>query len=223
MKKIVLIFAIVCSLLMASCSTQVDAFEQSISYKQLSMLVGSTDNYTITVTSSMVESPYMADGIAESTHPQCKIVIKSSSDLTLISNLAYAFEYNGEMIEGTFQLDKLRGVLYADTGVIEHSKDMKVITIHDDTASVDIPLSNVMEGSISVDEVISIAKSEFAEDIETNTVDGVYQKEVYVKYIADQHREDVSYYWYVALISKDRTFSAILISPGSGEIVAKRK
>ena len=223
MKKIALVFALICAFVMVSCATQVDAFEQSISYKQVSMLVGSTPNYTITVVASMVESPYMADGIAESTHPQCKITIKSSSDLSLVSNLSYRFEYNGEMIEGRFQLDKLRGVLYADTGVIDHSKDMKSITLYDDTTSIDVPLSNVMEGSISVDEVISIAKEEFAQDIESNTVDGVYQKEVYIKYIADQHQEDVAYYWYVALISKDRTFSAILISPTTGEIIAKRK
>ncbi|MBR7160618.1 MAG: hypothetical protein IKD20_06240 [Clostridia bacterium] len=223
MKKIVLIFSIVCSLVMASCSTQVDAFEQSISYKQLSMLVGSTDNFTISVVASVTESPYMADGIAESTHPQCKIVVKSSSDLSLVSNLSYRFEYNNEMIEGTFQLDKLRGVLYADTGVIDHSKDMKSITLYDDTTSIDVSLSNVMEGSISVDEVIDIAKEEFATDIEANTIDGVYQKEVYLKYIADQHKTEVEYYWYVALISKDRTFSAILISPTTGEVIARRK
>ena len=223
MKKIVLIFSIVCSLVMASCSAQVDAFEQSISYKQLSMLVGSTDNFTISVVASVIESPYMADGIAESTHPQCKIVVKSSSDLSLVSNLSYRFEYNNEMIEGTFQLDKLRGVLYADTGVIDHSKDMKSITLYDDTTSIDVSLSNVMEGSISVDEVIDIAKEEFATDIEANTIDGVYQKEVYLKYIADQHKTEVEYYWYVALISKDRTFSAILISPTTGEVIARRK
>lgn len=223
MKKIALIFSIVCSLVMASCSAQVDAFEQSISYKQLSMLVGSTDNFTITVVASVIESPYMADGIAESTHPQCKIVVKSSSDLSLVSNLSYRFEYNNEMIEGTFQLDKLRGVLYADTGVIDHSKDMKSITLYDDTTSIDVSLSNVMEGSISVDEVIDIAKEEFATDIEANTIDGVYQKEVYLKYIADQHKTEVEYYWYVALISKDRTFLAILISPTTGEVIARRK
>ena len=222
MKRIVLISTLICALLLSSCAKVADPFEQSISYKQIAMLVGSSENYTVSVVASMVESPYMADGIAEPTHEECKIIISSPSDLSLVNNLHYCFEYQGEMIEGTFSLDKLRGVLYANTGVVAHSEHMSSITISDESTSSEISLRNVMSDAISVDEVISIAKSEFAQDISDNTVDGVYQKETYVKYISDKHQDETVYYWYVAVISKDHTFQAILLSP-SGEVIAKRK
>ena len=65
MKKIALVFALICAFVMVSCATQVDAFEQSISYKQLSMLVGSTDNFTISVVASvMIHFTILADTLA---------------------------------------------------------------------------------------------------------------------------------------------------------------
>lgn len=219
MKKLVICILIVCTVLCVfGCGGE---REDRVSYKQTSYLVGSVENFSVTVVSGKRESPYLADGERGELVEFCIVTLKPHVYSDSSKTYTYRFEIDGETYDGTLNKDTFGSTLSRDVGK-DIGENITAITFSDGEGEFTVSLENmVCSALISGDDALKIAHSEFEEKLEKEQEEGVY-REVYLKFVSDVMGKENVYYWYVAFVGKNNDYSAVLIDVVSGEVVAKR-
>ena len=83
----------------------------------------------------------------------------------------------------------------------------------------EIDLSSVLEGALTSQDVINIAKKEFKEKIDAEYSEGKADREIYVKLIT---ADRTNYYYYVSFIGDGTDYWAMLVDIKTGAIVSKK-
>ena len=95
----------------------------------------------------------------------------------------------------------------------------KTITVTAGEASSDIELNSVLDGKLSANDVINIAKESLKDKIDQEYAEGKADREIYVKLITADRE---SYYYYVSFIGDGVDYWAMLIDPTSGAIISRK-
>ena len=83
----------------------------------------------------------------------------------------------------------------------------------------EIDLSSVLEGALTADQVIDIAKQEFKDKIDAEYAQGKADREIYVKLIT---ADRTTYYYYVSFIGDGVDYWAMLADVKTGEVISKK-
>lgn len=210
----VLILAAALTLSLTACNKGGKKDNGNISRSTESYYAGESETFAVSVETGKREKNFIADGVATDVQGFAEITV-----IPLIKN---------EFTEITFELaaeDRtLSGTLSAGNNgefSSEINLDFKPATVTvkaADSASV-IELGNVIENALTTDDIINIAKTEFADRIAAESADGTLNREIYVKLITGDR---VNYYYYVSFIGSGVDYWAMLVEPETGKIVSKR-
>jgi len=225
MKKIVVAIVLIMMMigLVACGGGDVDAVADKISFEQSSSYFGTCDAFNVYVMSGVMERPFSPDGERGTMSEFCRITLRGKENNLLRGTFTYTLTYNGEELSGAFSKDY--GNSYsADTRVAAHSSGLSKLVIGDGINAYEITLCDNMTG-ISIDRAraLEIARGEFEEKIAADTDEnGIFKREVHIKFVNDWGNPDSEYYWYVAFIGGNHNSYAVLIDKMSGEVMAKR-
>ena len=117
---------------------------------------------------------------------------------------------SGELTGGTF------GEFTASIA-LDFVPDKIVVTAGKEQSEID--LSSVLEGALTSQDVINIAKKEFKEKIDAEYSEGKADREIYVKLIT---ADRTNYYYYVSFIGDGTDYWAMLVDIKTGAIVSKK-
>ncbi|MBQ2714298.1 MAG: hypothetical protein IJF76_01565 [Clostridia bacterium] len=220
MKKIFVVFcSILCLLSLVGCSKEV---ENRVSFRHNAYLTGSCENLSLTVTSGVRESPYVADGEKGTMMEFCLISLKPSASKDAVNTYSYEIEVDGEKLTGNFNKDVFGSTLSTDLGRDIGSKITAVKVIMGEEEWV-VPVENMMSNAlVTSEDALKKAEEEFSEAIAEEEKEGKF-REIYIKFVTDGIGGENAYYWYVAFVGENRDYKAVLIDIVSGDIVAKRK
>ena len=80
-------------------------------------------------------------------------------------------------------------------------------------------MSSVLDGAITADDVINIAKTEFKDKLDAEYAQGKPEREIYLKLIT---ADRTSYYYYVSFIGDGVDYWAMLVEPKTGAIITQK-
>ena len=221
MKRIAIILSVIfiftCSILaLAGCRQATPQEEASdVSYMQQSFYMGKTKDFTVRLAGGVSEALFVADGATKDVKSFCTLtVVPQHVDLF---NETYTFTLKGDKGEMSSALDKDSfGASYSsEIPSPEAIGTPQEVTVKWDNTEQTIPLSNMLEGSISAARALELAKVSLEAKLTADNKD----REVYVKYINDAEKDASDYYWYVAFIASPTDYYAVLISP-TGDLVS---
>ena len=92
------------------------------------------------------------------------------------------------------------------------------VTVTAGGESSEIELANVLDGALSAEDIINIAKTEFKETLDKEELAGK-EREIYVKIITGDR---TTYYYYVSFIGDGVDYLAMLVDPKTGTIISKK-
>lgn len=218
MKKFLMFFvAIVTVVCFCGCT---GSSNKAISYKQTAYLIGECEEFNLTVTSGLRESPYLMDGERGDLVEFCTVTLKPSSNEGVNQNYTYEVTVDGESYTGSLNKDTFGTTLSGDIGVdIGDSMTSIVVKFGDESRTV--MLENMMSNSlVSSDDALSIAEKALEDTLAQLPEED--KREVYLKFVSDIVGDESVYYWYVAYVGEGGKYSAVLIDIVSGDIIAKR-
>ncbi len=217
-KKISLIFAIsviiACLLLLAACNggKKQDQPASDISRITTRYLAGESELFAVSLESGMREKAFIADGKVTDVAPfvELKIIPLKAADA---EGLDFVLASNGATLSG--KIDKGTNGEFKTALDLTFVPDKISVTMGEQSSEID--LCNVLEGAISADQAISVARETFKDKLESETAEGK-TREVYLKLITGDRE---NYYYYVSFIGDGVNYLAALISL-DGNIVSKR-
>lgn len=216
-KKTIFILAIsltiACSLVFAACDRgNVDEHSSDISRITSSYLAGESDLFAVSLECGRRERAFIADGKVTDVAPfaELKILPLKTADA---EGLQFVLASDDATLSGS--IDK------GTSGEFKTSLDLTFtpakITVTMGEQSSEIDLSSVLEGAITAEEAIDIARETFKDKLELEAADGK-SREVYLKLITGDRE---NYYYYVSFIGDGVNYLATLVSL-DGNIVSKR-
>lgn len=225
MKKVKLIVAVFLAAVLcigfAGCADSEDkAIENAISEIRTDSYRGKGEIFSVTLSTGKREQPYAADGVSNDLVEFAVLTVTPKNSMG--GEFSYSFSVNGKDYSGVFS-ETPYGISYA-VDLKETLPSVREITvnINADTASEQIVLTNVLtENSISAEDALEKAKTEFADVLDGLISNGKLNAEIYIKLLNDRSNHDSKYYWYVAIVNKE-AYYAVVINPETGEIVAKK-
>ena len=194
--------------------------ENAISEIRTDSYKGKGETFYVTVSTGKREQPYAADGISRDLIEFTVITVTPKNSMG--GTFSYRFTINDKEYLGEFN-ETPYGISYAvDLKETIPSVNEFSIDINTDSVSETIILTNVLtENSLSAQDALKIAKTEFAEVIKNLTKNNKLDGEIYIKLLNDRSNHDSKYYWYVAIVNSE-SYYAIVINPETGEIIAKK-
>lgn len=209
---IAILILIASSLAFVACHPKAETPPSDISRKTESYLAGESDSFAVSLESGVRENVFIADGKATDVghFAELKIIPLKNADINEISYRLIAGEesLDGSISEGS------RGEYVANISV---DFTPEKIVVEGGDASSEIDLCNVLEGAISPDDAIKIARETFKEKLDLEASEGK-TREVYLKLISGDRE---NYYYYVSFIGDGVNYLAALITP-DGKIASKR-
>ena len=217
-KKIFVIFAIsvmvACMLLLAACNGGKiqDKPASDISRITTSYLAGESELFAVSLESGMREKAFIADGKVTDVAPfvELKITPLKAADA---EGLDFVLASSDATLSG--KIDKGTNGEFKTALDLTFVPDKITVTMGEQSSEID--LCNVLEGAISADQAISIARETFKDKLESEAAEGK-TREVYLKLITGDRE---NYYYYVSFIGDGVNYLAALISL-DGNVVSKR-
>lgn len=231
-KKILLIGAVLLLTIMgvvglSACKKPLDDYQlvkNKISFIQRAVYSGESDKYKIRISVGDKEKDLIADGNAQNIQPFTQITM-IPKDLKSL-NKTFAYKLVGQSGEATGSLVKsILGVSFsayvseggASLGVL------KSITITTEDSQDVINLDNALKDCISADKALEYAYKAAESEIKACIKDGVFDREVNVKYINDRNNSATPHYWYVSFMKDTNNIISVLINPQDGGIISIKR
>jgi len=225
MKKRI-IFSVLCGLLcfgflFYGCSNSVLALSQSrVSDIRSNYFQGQTDEWYVSFSSGLRESPYVLDGVCENTVEFGVVTImpKTSKNET---SLTYTVSINDLEYSGEFEASPFDDSYAGDICTKVNDTDVIFITISDGGSS---EIANMTCAScdftITAEQALELA----VDEVETDLKDmcGSEGFEVYVKIVADITQAISDKYWFVMFLCESGDTISVLINPATGECEIKK-
>ncbi len=186
----------------------------NISRRTDAFFAGESEQFAVSVERGRREKTFIADGKATDVNDFAQITI-----VPLVKNeyesinfvLAGASSTLSGSVDGSDY-----GEFSAEIG-LDFAPVSVTVTAGEETS--EIELANVLEGALTADDVINIAKDTFKDRMDKESADGKTQREIYVKLITGDRE---NYYYYVSFIGDGVDYWAVLIDPKTGDIVSKK-
>lgn len=214
MKKLFGAFFLLTAFLPLLCACSGIDYEDYLSESREDVFLAQTESFSLTVSCTSREYPYVSDGIA---CPKSKVV-----EVSLIPLDPAASDYEIYLPEtgigGEMSFRTYAGDYFFSEGVEsfpQNSVSVKIVCGGE--------TSEVRAGSVKNDKTLSVSEAlSRAVRAEKKTVDALTQNgnflgEFYVRLL----RRDANYY-YVGIVSRDGTTISLLLAGESGEILARR-
>ncbi|MDR1940618.1 MAG: hypothetical protein LBQ40_07510 [Clostridiales bacterium] len=193
----------------------------NICYSDRHVYSGKNGDLAVTVYAGVAEKSFLTDGKASEVVNFCKIGLNVIN--TAYSKVA-AFDYNiiadGKLYAGKLTRDSLTSEMSGSVDLPDASK-IKSIVIRYGSKDHEIPLSGVLDGRMSADDAYKAAVKIFSKEISNGIKNGVFNREIYIKFVTGYGGEE-PYYWYVAFIASDSDYWAVLMDSRTGEVDVKR-
>ena len=227
MKKILVIICILCLVLsISACKKTVPVnLEDNISYLETHLYFGESTKFSVSITMGKKENVFIADG-ASSDLVEFATLRVTPLKMELFDN-EYTFSLTGENGEMNGALEKdIFGVSFSyeltDIATIGELMNITVIYGESEDCRDTIELTNMLKDMLDWEDVLEIAKVEFADMIASEMVEGNFPREIHIKYLNNRTLEDSPYYWYISFISTTSDYWALLLEPMSGAVVSKK-
>ncbi len=194
----------------------------NISYIQTALYTGQSLNFTVSIAKGRSEQLFIADGKAGDLREfNTLTVVPLNIDLL---NNSYTYQLIGESgeLQGSLSKDNFGASYTAELSDINTIGTLTSIKILAVSIEDEICLVNRLSDMLDAMEALNIAKQSLEEQIVSETVDNVIQREIYIKFINDTKNPTSPYYWYVAFIASPTDYWSVLIDPSSGDIVSKK-
>ncbi len=193
------------------CSKNIDYLEY-ISEKRSNIYLYSDDEVDIKIYCSQKEQPYCADGIKGEMCDVCEVFVKlnkNPSELS-ISLCGHEGEMNYQAVDNLFYLSFSEKAFETDSLDITLDIDGESKTYKALTATYD--------GVLSCDDAVNCVIEHDGELVSSLTSNGLFNGEIYVRLIYDE-----GCYYYVGIITKDKTVFAYLVDGERGKIISTKK
>lgn len=175
---------------------------------------GESDAFYASIEKGRREATFIADGVARDVGDFVELTIlplKSNSYTTL----GYTISDDVSTLSGEISVGK-HGEFVASIALDFLPTK---ITVCVDEVEDEIELSSVLEGAISAEQAIEIAKNELQNAIDKEYDEGKPEREVYLKLIS---ADRTTYFYYVSFIGEGVDYWAMLINPQTGDIVSRK-
>ena len=200
---------------LSACNKKADAQKENgnVSRTTREYYAGESELFAVVVEKGEREKNFIADGKATDVQPFAEITITplKTNEYTEIN---YTLSGENETLNGS--IEKSEYGEYTAMITLDFVPLTATITAGEDTSEID--LASVLEGALSVEDVINIAKEEFKETLDKEATLGK-EREIYVKIITGDRE---NYYYYVSFIGDGVDYLAMLMEPKTGKIVSKK-
>jgi hypothetical protein len=201
---------------LTACNKKTAEEKSNISRTVSSFYVGESENYAVQVEFGKREAMFVADGKATDVNDFCELTVQPLK----VNNgepMTFTVNAEGQTLGGELAQDPLGE--YKSAIALEFAPASLTLT-HGETSET-IDLQDILADKLTSEDVINIAKEQFADNIASATADGgKLNREIYVKIIPGRAREN--YYYFVAFIGEDVNYWALLIDPASGAVLSSR-
>ena len=191
---------------------------ENVSHYETHAYRADTADYLVEISAGVKEKPFVADGkVGETVEFQTvKITPKKNADAT---ELDFKVKYEGGEFSGKAQKDKFGPGYTANIDIGENVGKIESVSV---AGGKEIPLENLLDGKIGWEDAFKVATETLKDFIGANLDEkGKFKKEICVKYLMNPYSGNGEYYWYVAFIGEGFDYTAILVNPTDGKVVAK--
>lgn len=211
---VILCIGAMCACLVACNKTDVDDKNDNICRMTEQFYAGESDMFYVSIEEGRREATFIADGVARDVGDfteLCILPLKSNS----YGVLTYTISNETSTFSGEVQAGRHGEFV---TSIALDFIPTKIIVSVDDVED-EIELSSVLEGALSGEEVVEIAKKELQSAIDKEYEEGKPEREIYLKLIT---ADRTTYFYYVSFIGEGVDYWAMLINPQTGEIVSRK-
>lgn len=191
---------------------------ENVSHYETAAYRADTDRYLAEISAGVKEKPFVADGkVGELTEFQTlKITPKKNTEA---AELDFTVTYSGGSFSGKAQKDKFGPSYTAKLELGENIENLSSIAI---AGGSETELENLLSDKIGWQDAFKVATETLKDFIEANLDEkGNFKKEICVKYLMNPYSGNGEYYWYVAFIGEGFDYTAVLVNPTDGKVVAK--
>lgn len=194
-----------------------------VSFYQTHCYSGENEVFAVSVTAGEKEILFQADGVVGEMKNYVSIMLTPLNFNTKTENLSYTLVSASGESSGVFIQDKFSASLISDIESGDFINSIQSIKITGGDMTQKITLTNRLKDMLTWEEVLDISTVEMADYIVANSdKNGVFNKEICIKYIRNRNDYNSPYYWYVSYIGESFDFVAMLIDPVTGEIVTRK-
>lgn len=174
---------------------------------------GESDLFAVVVEKGEREKNFIADGKATDV---CAFATVSVTPLKTNDYEELAYELKGETSTLTGSIARDEYGEYKTDVTLDFVPKQAIITVGETKSEID--LVSVLEGALSVGDIINIAKAEFKDTLDKEAELGK-EREIYLKVITGDRE---NYFYYVSFIGDGVDYLAVLIEPKTGKVVSKK-
>lgn len=220
-RKLILISVAICCVLLcvlaltACNNNKTDEPKNNISRQTDEYYAGESELFAVSIENGKRERAFIADGVATDVSDFCELIIVplKTNDYETISYVI--FGENESKLIGEIKHSDMGGF----TTSITLDFTPKTITVTAGSDVSEIELADVLDGALSSNDVINIAKDALKDKLDEEYSQGKADREIYVKLIT---ADRTNYYYYVSFIGDGVDYWAMLIDIKSGEIVSRK-
>ena len=190
-----------------------NAVESNVSRMTLGYYAGESDLFAVTVEKGKREKNFIADGKATDVEDFAEITILplKANDYT---EIAYELKNDTSTLSGSIKKNEYGE--YVERITLDFKPTLAVITVGEEKS--EIELASILDGALTAEDVIDIARAEFKEILDKEASEEKC-REIYLKVITGDR---VDYYYYVSFIGEGVDYLAVLIDPKTGKVVSKK-
>lgn len=221
MKKIVLFIAIITlAVILCSCGGEVDAVSgDPISAVQTGLLVGSNENFLVKIVYGKIENPEKIDGVVGTMNNYAVLEVTPLKLNLIDKKYTYTLgDKTGELMPNDIRLYFKNNISDMTEEQLKALTSIKICLEED---CQEIELTNAMADFMKTEDIINIAKNEFADFVTQNTKDGIPNYEIMLKLVNSKNNPASPYYWYVTFANENSSVAAV-IDPLTGNVLAKK-
>ncbi len=199
---------------LGACNKQKVEEKSNVSRSTFAYFAGEGEQFAVTIEKGKRERQFIADGKAVDVRDFCELTVTplKTNDFEKID-----FEICGgeESYRASVQSSEF-GSYIMD---VDLTFDPTSIKLTAGETVEEIELADVLDGALTSNDVIKIAKDAFDDKLQAELEDGKPEREIYVKLISGDR---ATYYYYVSLIGEGVDYYAALVNPNTGEIISKK-
>lgn len=222
--KFFILFLSFISILISGCAkSKVNYLKENIAEFREFVFEGEKDGVEVSLICGMRETEYVINGYA--TEPKEFGVLSftvQNIDNYDVSLATYVLTINSTRYDGKLIQNPFNKSLVVDIGKVV-DKDANInakIMIGEYIREVNLNLIG-KDFKINANNALEIFADTYKDEINSLIDNGVFKGEVYLKLINDEDQNISDYYWYVNLVNRNNKNFSLILSPYSGEVLAK--
>jgi hypothetical protein len=220
MKKMLIVLIIVLVFPLTACQSALNKYSSNISEIRDEVMIGESENFTVTLISGERENPFEVDGKTDEKIDFTVVTITPKHEDEC--EFTYRIKIGEEILSGKFTPHPFKKTYSFE--VEKRTTGTAFLAIGDGENIYEINLTSVKtDNTISYSDALDIACHRLKDSIESVTVDDVLNCEIFIRYIENPISSEKAYYWYVAFAPEKYTTFATLIDTVTGEIIAVRE